>query len=393
MFVHMGKSRFRKCRAVVLNDNLHILGGGERSSLAYARALADLGFETQVLTTQALPDPARVRRLFGDDFADIPLRPVPPEDPIGFLRQMDIHLFVNHSFMSVIPNPGRLGFYAVMFPIETLRKPERTNEVFNLNTYHRMVCNSTYTLRYTRERWEYWPHRFEVLHPPVGREAAGAAREPAGPLLAGKKRRFAHVGRFNPGLHNKNQDLLIETFAEARTRFPALRGWSLAMAGNVNDDPGSRAYFERCAGLARGAEGAVTLLPGASDGDLFRLLRESFGYVHGTGAFLAPDERPELCEHFGISIVEGMACGCVPLVYRLGGVFDVLRVPERGIAYATREELIDGYARIASLYDTRAARRIQQGNRDAARQVTQDAFTRKLKGILRDCLREFRGLF
>ncbi|MCK4483161.1 glycosyltransferase, partial [Candidatus Bathyarchaeota archaeon] len=46
-------------------------------------------------------------------------------------------------------------------------------------------------------------------------------------------------------------------------------------------------------------------------------------------------------DHFGISVVEGMASGCVPVVHRSGGPWlDILdgRQGEYGFSYATAEE-------------------------------------------------------
>jgi glycosyltransferase involved in cell wall biosynthesis len=136
--------------------------------------------------------------------------------------------------------------------------------------------------------------------------------------------------------------------------------------------------------LAASEPGAVRIETAVPSGRLIELLRESYGYVHGAGAFVKESESPEKCEHFGLAIAEAMACGCIPLVFHGGGIFDVLKIGSGGLSYLTFAGLVAGFNRLADLYGTEEGRRKQQWNRNAARELSQDGFTRKLGRILKE---------
>lgn len=373
---------FEGKRAVVFNNHLHILGGGEHSTLSYTRALMDLGFETSIVTTGEVPDPERIRSVFGDSDPHVSVRHVPADRLNEHLATSAPDVFVNHSLRAVVPNPAPLGLYVVMFPVEPLADAAIGSDLANLPGYQRVICISSFTRDYAIARWGASPGACAVLNPALGEAAARMFDEPGAPLLAGKRKLFMHVGRFNPRLHNKNQALLIETFIEACRRFDVLRDWQLALAGHVNPNPDAEAYHRQCAALAAPSGGAVRIETAPSQARLFDLLRASFGYVHGTGAFLAEGEHPERLEHFGIAVTEAMACGCVPLVYHRGGIFDVLEPGAHGFAYRDRQELVRGYARIAELFGSAEGAAMQDRCRDAVRNLTQEAFTRRLGEII-----------
>lgn len=59
--------------AVVFNNYLAGLGGGERSSFAHARALQEIGYDTVVMSKQSLPERDRVEETFGHEFAGVPM--------------------------------------------------------------------------------------------------------------------------------------------------------------------------------------------------------------------------------------------------------------------------------------------------------------------------------
>ena len=69
------------------------------------------------------------------------------------------------------------------------------------------------------------------------------------------------------------------------------------------------------------------------------LLRASI-YWHGTGYGVDPSLKPEMCEPFGISVVEAMAAGCVPFVVSNGGPTEFVIENETGLQYATIDELV-----------------------------------------------------
>ncbi|MBS7615865.1 glycosyltransferase [Candidatus Bathyarchaeota archaeon] len=91
----------------------------------------------------------------------------------------------------------------------------------------------------------------------------------------------------------------------------------------------------------------VTIIPNAPRSTLIKLLQTAKVYLHAMPF-----------EHFGISIIEAMAAGCVPLVHRSGGPWiDILdqQQGKNGFSYATIEEAaqtIDHVMHEEKLYKT-----------------------------------------
>lgn len=366
-------------KAVVYNEFMYVLGGGERSALAYARALLDLGYRAEILTVNPPPSPDRIAGTFGREFANVPVRFVEPAGLDSYLASEPLSVFVNHTFMNFHPNPAEVGIYAQMFPSAEVRQGAQPDAVACLNTYQRMSCISDFARQHTMRRWDFPPDRMSVLHPPLGRGFVRAAL--LGLLLpARKQRRFVMLGRFNPGMHNKNQAVVIDAFVEARKRHPVLRDWELLVAGNVNTNRESQAYYEDCCRAA--LAGGVRVLADTPLDQILAILRESFGFVLGTGAFVDPNTQPEKCEHYGLAVAEGMAMGCIPLVYRAGGFFEVFDAARMGFCYGDREQLVEGFARSAELFGTPRARTLQRANRLAAHQLRQGVFARGLARLI-----------
>jgi len=367
--------------AYVYDDYMDTLGGGERSALAYALALKTLGFTTEIVSRRPLPPAEDIRRVFGDEFSDITMRHVKFDALSAYLRSSEPMVFVNHTYMSFAPNVAKIGIYSQMFPGHSISKQTHPSEWLGLSTYQLMLSNSTFTKNYADTYWNFPAAKSFVLHPPIGSESIRTA-ESLSKVAPVKKRQFVTVGRFNPGNHNKNQKLLIESFIAARAQYADLRDWRLICVGNVNQTPEAIRYFNECQALASRHPGIIRIVHDATVGDLGELLTESFGYVHGTGAFIPPGQQPHRCEHFGLSIVEAMAHGCIPLVYARGGIFDVLRPGDMGIPYITPEGLIEGFAEIAAMWDRPTIRTTQLENIKAAINLGQASFTRKLADYL-----------
>jgi glycosyltransferase involved in cell wall biosynthesis len=71
-------------------------------------------------------------------------------------------------------------------------------------------------------------------------------------------------------------------------------------------------------------------------------------FWHGSGFCEDAEHHPDRFEHFGISVVEAMSAGVVPVVYEIGGPASVVDAPHAGRTYATLEELADHTVALAA---------------------------------------------
>lgn len=145
------------------------------------------------------------------------------------------------------------------------------------------------------------------------------------------------VGRFFTKLHAKRQDVLISAFKELFNQLPKSKQkqLELVLIGAVED-------AEYVAQLKEQAKGyPVTFLHSLSRADLLQHYSEASIYWHAAGYGINEDTHPEATEHFGIVILEAIAAGCIPCVYKAGGVVEILSAKEVShLLWSTKTELV-----------------------------------------------------
>lgn len=217
-----------------------------------------------------------------------------------------------------------------------------------LAAYDLLLANSAYTQQWILRRWGRSSH---VLYPPVAVEQfVPAAKQPT----------ILNVGRFFTGLHSKGQLDLVRSFA--RLCDGGLSGWTLRLVGGI--DPGAAEHIDYLAQIRACAEGyPIKIETNVSPERLRALYAGSTLYWHAAGLGASPQHEPERCEHFGISLVEALAAGCVPLAYGCGGPDEIIKPLQANLLWyepAALEhitlELVGDPARRARLAEAARAR-------------------------------------
>jgi glycosyltransferase involved in cell wall biosynthesis len=235
----------------------------------------------------------------------------------------------------------------------------------SVGAYDRLLANSRYTADWISRRWAL---RSQVLYPPV--DTTSFTPQTKQPFILS-------VGRFFAGAHNKKHLQMIEAF---RAMVDAgLRGWEYHLAGGCDESmPEQRAYLARVRAAAAGYPIVIHAnLP-------FAELRALYGaasiFWHATG--LGEDEatNPESFEHFGISTVEAMAAGCVPVVIGKAGQIEIVDDGRSGFLWQTLPEL---QARTAGLIaDPELLTRMSQAARQRSHAFETTRFEREVRALV-----------
>lgn len=155
--------------------------------------------------------------------------------------------------------------------------------------------------------------------------------------LSGKKiakqKIILHVGRFFKQLHSKKQEVIVETFAQLLKKYPnQVKGWKLVLIGSVEDNSYANQIKKMTKGLPIEIHHQVTRE------ELIEWYQKSSLYWHATGYGVDQEKYPQNMEHFGISTVEAMACGSVPIVINKGGQPEVLGKNLTNLLWNTQQE-------------------------------------------------------
>lgn len=153
----------------------------------------------------------------------------------------------------------------------------------------------------------------EVLYPPVSDMASDIP----------KKKVILSVGRFFGKNYNvKRYDALIEAFKQ----FSALKpDWEYRIVGGLGESEAEEEYLLSLQLQAQGYP--ITFFINVPHEDLRKHYGEATLYWHAAGYGA---KSPEDCESFGISVVEAMSAGCVPIVHASGGPEEILFGSESG---------------------------------------------------------------
>jgi glycosyltransferase involved in cell wall biosynthesis len=138
-------------------------------------------------------------------------------------------------------------------------------------------------------------------------------------IIEEKQSIILNVGRFFRQLHSKRQDVLVKMFKKLVDENPtAMKVWKLVLIGSVEDE----SYAQEVKELAKGYN--IELIHQVTRAELNNWYKKAMIYWHATGYDVDEKANPEKVEHFGISTVEAMSYGCVPIVVGKGGQSEVL---------------------------------------------------------------------
>jgi glycosyltransferase involved in cell wall biosynthesis len=200
-----------------------------------------------------------------------------------------------------------------------------STRIENLARYHAIWSISEFTRTWVRR---YWRRESALLTPPVDVEAFASSPD-------GKRNMILNVGRFFAGSHNKKHVEMVTAFK--RMVDQGLRGWELHLAGSLTPDRMHVEYLER---VQREAQGyPIVLHVNAPFGELQRLYGEAAIYWHASGFGEDEAREPIKFEHFGITTVEAMAAGCVPVVIAKGGQPEIVQHGRNGFLWQSLSEL------------------------------------------------------
>jgi glycosyltransferase involved in cell wall biosynthesis len=254
------------------------------------------------------------------------------------------------------------------------RRAERGFQRFvwgrRLAGYQVATAISDFSRRWTQRRWGV---ESEVVYPPVDTRFAAAPKEPL----------ILSVGRFalrGEG-HRKNQPEMLSAYRELE---PSLPGWEYQTVGGLRDTLAHRTFFD-----SLGAEAALCararVRAELGREELRALYERASLFWHASGYGEDEEVRPELAEHFGITTVEAMAAGCVPVVINKGGQAEIVRHGVDGFLWDTLEELKAHTLSLASDSELRA--RMSESARARSEHFSKEACVGRYAELLRPLLR------
>lgn len=152
-----------------------------------------------------------------------------------------------------------------------------------------------------------------------------------------KQNLIISVGRwFSPAgnKHCKRQDFLVASFKKMCDQ--GLSGWRLKLIGPVDRGKDNRDYFNRVKRSA--GRYPISVIAKSSFPQLLKDYAAAKIYWHATGYGRNETANPQTMEHFGISTIEAMASGAVPVVIKKGGQKEV--VGHDGLLWENQRELM-----------------------------------------------------
>ena len=336
----------------IYNHHWSTLGGGEVSAGSLAEELSKT-YSVNLLGPEK-PDFDTFKKYLNIDLSLCKFEEV-SGDLEASKSSENFDWFINHSFSSKAINRAPLGIFIVMFPGDPLKwrskvksmicrpmlrviqsagsKLERLENFLQMHTYDLSWTNSYekfFAISNYTKYWvsQLWGRDCEILYPPPSRSLIGVKKE----------RIILSVGRFfePKGRHSKKHFDLIEAFKSLDDSY-LQNGWRLVLAGGCAEE--DQDYLDEIKEAANAS--AIDILTNISGDELGDLYSCAAIYWHATGYGESSITSPSRFEHFGISVVEAMSAGVVPVVFETGGPSEIVQSGINGLHWKELKDLVD----------------------------------------------------
>lgn len=351
----------------IYSPYLDTVGGGERYMLTIAEALSEensvdvfLDAHLQTLDVKSIVD--KTGKLLGLDLEKVQFINAPLGKGTNFwkrlniLKQYDVLFYLTDG--SIFYSTARKNILHIQSPIHASNSS--LWKKIKKSSWDLIIYNSSFTKDNCQK---YWGIKNEVVYPPVNVETFKSGK---------KKKQILTVGRFFGYLRDKKHSVMIESFKKM-VDSGNLKGWSFYLVGGAGE--GDREYVSELETMAKGYE--IHIQPNLVFKNLVELYSESSIYWHAAGF---GEDDPTKMEHFGITTVEAMASGCVPVVINKGGQKEIVKDGINGFLWDEPEEM---EAKTLQLIDNqKLTEKLSKSARESVVKFSKDEFAKKIKALL-----------
>lgn len=309
-----------KKKIAIISPYLDILGGGERFLLTIAEYFSKKADVTLFWNNKKITADSKSK--LGIDLSLVNIESIPHD----FLSLSQKLIYFNDLFYMT---DGSLFFsfcrnnYLIIQSPAHIPKKNILNSL-KLSRFTKIICYSDFVKTYIKSRLN---REAMVISPPITTNKFKPTP---------KESLIISVGRFFPWLHSKKQEVLVDAFKKLY-KFSELRNWKLLLIGSV--DKGAEVYFKKIQHEAVGYP--ISIIQNANLNQLTNYYGKAKIYWHAAGYGENLEKNPQNFEHFGITTIESMSAGCVPLVFNGGGQKEIVRENENGFLWNTVEELVN----------------------------------------------------
>lgn len=277
-------------------------------------------------------------------------------------------LFVNCSNQSVIACAKR-NITIIHFPqnrtedtgiyrkLALLRPIARKNDKKYFNCYEYFLPNSQFTAGWLKEKWNIPDEKIKVFYHPVA------------PVLVNAEKKANQIficGRIEA---SKKIDVMINAFNSSAI---LKENCVMKIAGSCDNEDTSYVDFIRSL-----CTNNIEIILSPNRTELEKLYAESGIFWHAKGY---GETNPMLMEHFGMTTVEAMSAGCIPVVINKGGQPEIVN-SECGYVWDEPIQLVS-YTEQLLMLTTDRILMMREACRERSKMCSKESFKESVMGIL-----------
>lgn len=188
-----------------------------------------------------------------------------------------------------------------------------------------------------------------------------------------KEKMILTVGRFTKAMNTKKQEVLIEVFKKMVDN--GLKDWELMVVGSYREE--DEEYFNEMSEKSSGYP--IKVVGNIPRQEIVDLYNKSKIYWHAAGYGENLEVHPERAEHFGISTVEAMCVGAVPVVINAGGQKEIVKDGVDGFLW---NDLYDLEKKTSLLVkNDKAWEKMSKEAEENAKNYSREKFNKKIREI------------
>ena len=327
----------------IYNPSWHTYGGGEKYLCTLAEVLSTVDtYEVTLLIDKPSITKETLSRYFNLALERVTVQSVTTQQIQEIFSKADIGVIVS-NFRS-FGNRARKNVYVLQIPYPEISPSRVVGKLVKggikeagKDLYRRSLLtdarNADLALVYSTFVKDVLQHHqkihAQVLYPPIDDFEGQATKENI----------ILSVGRIFRGLYNdKRYDILIDAFKKLRELLPHT-SWTYHLVGSCGSDVESRRYMEELRASATGHP--IYFHVNSSYDELRQFYNQAEIFWHAAGYGVDEERYPERTEHFGMSTVEAMSAGCVPVVVNRGGQKEIVSHGKSGYLWNTLDEFLE----------------------------------------------------